>query len=313
MHELTARYGVDFATAVLYDRVKRSPRHARFIEQIDESQQRDRPNRSARDPIILIVPAAFYKEKPHSGADGRVIAEAATRMGFRCELIPLLSTGTLAENSGILRDWLGRHRTEKTILISVCKGGADVKVALNTLDAEPRFANVLAWVNICGTLSGSPFAEWMLATKPRFFAAWLFCKCGGHNFQFLQEIVPSRAGPLSAPIRLPPEMDLINVVGFPLRKHLSNGFMRRCHKFISQHGPNDGGVLLADLCHLPGLIYPVWGADHYLRPEARAGRIITAVLDYITNGLAQAATARSPQELCLATETPAIDQIARMS
>jgi len=311
--ELTRRYGVDFATALLYDRVKGSLRHASFIEQIDQLQQHPSQNKTAHQTMIGIVPASFYKEKPHSGADGRVIAAAATAMGFPYELIPLQSTGTLAENSRILLDWLARHRSRQTIVVSLCKGSADVKVALSAPEADSRFESVLAWINICGTLSGSPFAQWLLATRPGFFAAWLFCKCGGHNFRFLQEIVPSAFGSLSSPLRLPPRLPLINIVGFPLRRHLSNSFMRRCHKFISRQGPNDGGVLLADVCQLPGLLYPVWGADHYLRPDARAGRIIRAVLEYVMNGPLQPATAHSPEELCSATETPGIDQIARTS
>jgi len=303
LREIAAAEGVDFATALLFDRVKRSEHHAPFIERIDGFRivnSANGANEAGRSITIAIVPAAFYKEKPHSGADGRVVREAAIRMSFRCELIPLRSTGTLAENSTILLDWLKQHTAAKIILVSLCKGGADVKFALGASGAETRFANVRAWVNICGTLSGSPVAQWLLATKLRSFATWLFLKSGGRDFEFLQEIVPSPSGPLSGPVRLLPMMQLINIVGFPLRRHLTNGFMRRCHQFISPQGPNDGGVLLSEACRLPGFIYPVWGADHYLRPDERVQQIIRAVLNYLTSEPAPRDAAHSPEEPCRA-------------
>jgi hypothetical protein len=76
-------------------------------------------------------------------------------------------------------------------------------------------------------------------------------------------------------------MRFITLAGFPLRAHLTNTFMRRCHRFISPHGPNDGAVLLTDVAALPGDFYPIWGADHYLRPETRAKRIFAAVLNWV--------------------------------
>ena len=295
---------MDFATTLLYDRVKRSPQHSAFIGQIDQWQSSNH-RITTGNLTVALVPAAFYKENPDSGADGRLIREEAIRLGLRCELIPLASTGTLAENSQTILDWLAQHRGGKIILISLCKGGADVKFALGSTKGQEHFGDVLAWVNICGTLNGSPVAELLLATKPRFFLAWLYCKCRGLNLTFFREIVPASQGPLSAALELPASMRLINLVGFPLRRHLTNRFMRQCHRFVSRQGPTDGGVLLADACHLPGVIYPVWGADHYLRPESRARQIIGAVLEYLIED-------NNREGLRLTNETPANDQTAQM-
>jgi hypothetical protein len=272
---------VDFATALLHDRVKCSAQHGPFISRIDQWQTA-RSNPDYRQPItVAIVPAAFYKENPNSGADGRLVREEAARLGMRCELIPLSSTGMLAENAKTICDWLGAHGGERIILVSLCKGGADVKFALRDISSHEHFRGVFAWVNICGTLNGSPVAEWLLATKPGFFAAWVYCKIRGHNLAALREIATSPQNPLTAPLRLPESMRLISVVGFPLRRHLTNRFMRQCHQRVSMQGPTDGGLLLSDACHLPGRLYPVWGADHYLRPEARSRQIISAVLELL--------------------------------
>ena len=283
LREVSAREGVEFATALLYDRVKRSPQHSPFIGQIDQWQT---PNRKSAtgNTTVAVVPAAFYRENPGSGADGRLIRQAAGHLGLRAEMVPLLSKGTLAENSKIILDWLANHRGEKIILISLCKGGADVKFALGAPNAQKHFCDVSDWINICGTLNGSPVAEWLLATTPRFFVAWLYCKCRGHDIAFLGELAPSRQSPLAQPLKLPESMRLINIVGFPLRRHLTNRFMRLCYQRVSRQGPTDGGVLLADACRLPGMIYPVWGADHYLRPESRARQIIATILEYLMAG-----------------------------
>lgn len=303
LRHICAHAGVDFATALLYDRVKRSPRHSAFITQIEQWRSSGRKNSTA-NTTVAVVPAAFYKENPDSGADGKLIRDEASRLGLRAELVPLASTGTLAENAQSIFDWLANHRREKIILISLCKGGADVKFALGSPDAQEHFRNVVVWINICGTLDGSPVAEWLLATRPRFFLAWLYCKCRGHNMAFLRELVPSSQSPLSASLKLPASIRLINIIGFPLRRHLTNRFMRLCYQRVSRQGPTDGGLLLADACRLPGAIYPLWGADHYLRPESRARQVMAAVLENLTEGSNRAGFYST-------NETPAIGQTAQ--
>ena len=61
----------------------------------------------------------------------------------------------------------------------------------------------------------------------------------------------------------------------------SMGIARRNHRLLAPLGPNDGGgVLLADACRWPGALYPVWGADHFMRPpggvEETVARVLTA-------------------------------------
>ena len=303
LREISGREGLDFATSLLYDRVKRSEQHAAFIDRIDQWQTSDRKI-GAGNVVVGVIPAAFYKETPNSGADGKLILEEGRHLGLQSKLIPLSSTGTLAENSKIIFDWLANHQGNEIILVSLCKGSADVKFALNSPGAQEKFRDVSVWVNICGTLNGSPVAEWLLAAKPRYFLTWVCCKCRGYGMDFLREVAPSRQGPLTQPLKLPSSIRLINVVGFPLRHHLTNQFIRICYERVSPQGPNDGGVLLADACQLPGVIYPVWGADHYLRPESRARQIIGAILESLMADSNRAAPGS-------ANETPANGQTAQ--
>jgi hypothetical protein len=286
--EIAAREGIDFATALLFQVIVRSPQHAVFIQELSQDLARARELEHNRAIVpgccVAIVPAAFYKEKPGSGADGRVVRAAAAAAGLRCELIPVHSTGTLSENAAILVNWLSQQKREPMILVSLCKGGADVKVALARAGAAEAFGNVPCWVNICGTLSGSPLAQWLLSNKGTFLAAWIWCKCRRRNFEFLREL--RACGPLAARLRLPETMQLVSLAGFPLRQHLTNGFMRRCHAAIAPMGPNDGGMLLAEAAALPGLLYPVWKADHYFRPEEQSRRLLVALFERMKRELA---------------------------
>jgi hypothetical protein len=90
---------------------------------------------------------------------------------------------------------------------------------------------------------------------------------------------------LDFPLVLPPHIQMINVVGFPLRKHFTSAVLRRFHDRIAALGPNDGMILLADVCALPGLVYPVWGGDHNLRPAWDIRRLVTALACYLADTL----------------------------
>jgi len=74
---------------------------------------------------------------------------------------------------------------------------------------------------------------------------------------------------------------LVNVIGFPLEQHLSSAMARRQYRRLRPYGPNDGGgIVLADTLRFPGTLFPIWGADHYLRqPDdlpTRFGQILCA-------------------------------------
>jgi hypothetical protein len=299
LRKIADEKGIDFATTLLFEQVR--SRHAEFIARIDEFRGRIGELKFDRDVTIAIVPAAFYVEKPHAGAAGHVIREATERVGIRSELILIKSVGTLAQNSQTIIDWLREHAGRRIVLVSLCKGAADLKVAFEMRGAVQAFAKVEAWINVCGTPYGSPIAEWMLATKFRFFASWLYLKTTGRDIEFLKEIVPSATGPLSSALQPPDHLQVINVVGFPRLKDLSNAFMRRSHRLIAPQGPNDGGVLLAEACRAPGAIYPVLGADHYLRPDSMAQEIILAMLAHLQEMRSQCAAANSQREPCPAT------------
>jgi hypothetical protein len=156
---------------------------------------------------------------------------------------------------------------------------------------------VVVWVNLSGLLFGTALVDWLLASKLRALWFRLLFWLRGYDFTVIQELGCGPGAPLDGELRLPAHLRVIHVVGFPLERHLSNGLARRCFRRVRALGPNDGaGIVLADVARLPGVVYPVWGADHYLRPAGTdmrilARRILSAVRDIL------AETAPCPEEV----------------
>jgi hypothetical protein len=264
--QIAAQEGIDFATALLYDRLRRSPEHGPVIRRVEEMAPPEPAELDGRNITVAVVPGAFYVEYPHSGAGGQQVQAEATRFGCRTALIPTRSFGALRENGRIICDWLGRCPEQRIVLVSLSKGGADVKSALEEPDAGPAFRKVIAWVSLSGIVKGTPLVGWLLSRRLRTWMVRLLFWYRGYHFAVVRELGRDPAGPLGGTVRVPGHLRVIHVAGFPLQCHLSKRLMRRGFRRLAPWGPNDGGVLLADVCALPGVIYPVWGADHYLRP-----------------------------------------------
>jgi hypothetical protein len=286
LQEIATQHGIDFAAALLYDRVHRSPQHADFIRRLEACPE-THPSRRL-DATVVIVPGAFYVEYPHTGADGRLLREEAAHFGCPSELIPLPSLGHLSETAALICEWLAARPAGPVILVSLSKGGADVKAALARPDAACAFRNVIVWVNLCGLLEGTPLANWVLASRLRTLWFRLLLYWRGYDFTVIHDLVRAPGAPLDFDLTLPDHVQMMSVVGFPLAQHMTNRLARRCFRRVQALGPNDGaGIVLADACRLPGLLYPVWGADHYMRPAGTDIRgIIRRILHYLSEELA---------------------------
>jgi hypothetical protein len=282
LQEISAREGIDFATALLYSRIRCSPEHGPFIRWVDSLMQS--PNiPCCLGTTLVVVPGACYAEYPQTGADGRRLLDNAASWGCRAERLPVASFGSLAANARTICTWLDDRPEEPVLLISLSKGAADLKTALTRPEAPRAFRNVRAWVNLSGITHGTPLVSWFLNHPFRSLMIRLLCWHRGYQVSVLQELDRRRGGPLDQELVLPLPFPVIHVVGFPLNYHLTRR-ARRGHRRLMPLGANDGGgILLGDLSRLPGLIYPVWGADHYLQPNwdicPLIGRIVQAARD----------------------------------
>jgi hypothetical protein len=285
IQEIATREGIDAATTQLYRSVLESPQHGPFIHRVDEICKRTAPRKWKTDYPLIIVPGAFYRENARSGADGRLLREQAERLDCRTGIIPIASRGTLKQNARIICNWLVEHQEQPVILASLSKGGADVKMALAEPDSASAFKNVAAWVNLCGILNGTPMAEWLLSRNPAALLNRLYYTLRGQGLGFLRDLGYGSGWPLDFELQLPQHIRMITIAGFPLREHLSSPIARRCHRRLAHLGPNDGSLVMSDVCALPGQLYPIWGADHYLRPKIDVNQLVLAILQYLDEEL----------------------------
>src|SRR5713226_5414620 len=203
IQEIATREGMDAATTQLYQSILESPQHGPFVRRIDEICKRTEPRRWQSDFPLVIVPGAFYRENPRSGADGRILREQAERLGCPTGIIPIASRGTLKQNARIICDWLLDNREQPVILASLSKGGADVKMALAEPDATGAFKNVTAWVNLCGILNGTPMAEWLLSRNLAALLNRLYYRLRGQSLEFLRDLRYGVGCPLDFELSLP--------------------------------------------------------------------------------------------------------------
>jgi hypothetical protein len=267
--------GIEFATALLYDRALRDPANAAFQRRILEADAQ----RSLRPDIIGVVPGAFHGQHKHTGADGLKIAETVSGLAPRIEIIPVRSFGPLEENARGILDWLEARRGQRIVLTSLSKGSADVKCALASPRAAAAFTSVVSWVSFSGIVQGTPLVAWLRARPLRSSAFGLLLRLQGHRSAVIDELRRGEDAPLWSWPAPPPHLRIVHVNACPLRHHLRHRWAPRGYERVLPLGPNDGGgILLGDLAQLPGVVCPIWGADHYLQPSWDVTPVLRAVV-----------------------------------
>jgi hypothetical protein len=276
IERLVEAQGIDFATAVLYDRLIRRPDVADLLSRFADHDISD-SRRAARGRLAL-VPGALYREYPQTGADGCEILSEVRRLGWSAELVPLPSDGSPHENGIHLCHWLRQQPRPDLVLVSLSKGGADVKCALALPEAKDAFDCVRGWISFGGILNGAPMVEWV-CTRP-LARAWyrMVCMLGGHDFTTFTNLGRNPTSPLAFPLSVFPHMNVIHVVGVPLRRHLSSSRARRWHRRLARWGPNDSVTMLSDVIGWPGNVFPVWGTDHYGQERWDARHLVPFLL-----------------------------------
>ena len=273
--EVAHEQGLEFATAVLYDRVLRDVEHRTFFQQVQTSDA----NAPIQPMLVGIIPGAFYREHKNTGADGARLAAIFKSMNGRVECVPLESFGSLAANASLIADWLWQHNQQRVLLISLSKGSADLKIALALSNANELFSNVAAWISLSGLPQGTPLVAWLRRQPLRRLGVRLLLRVRGQRYSVVEELRQEAGGPLAVWPVLPPHLRVIHVVSFPLRRHLAHPWAARAYERVAPLGPNDGGgFLLGDVSQLPGTVFPVWGADHYLQPAWDATLLLRRLL-----------------------------------
>ncbi|EDY20941.1 hypothetical protein CfE428DRAFT_1234 [Chthoniobacter flavus Ellin428] len=271
--DLAHREGLDFATAVLYDRVQRVPANAAFW------QAAQQPPAELNADLIGIVPGAFHRQHRNTGADGARVLAIARKLGCEAAVIPTPSFGKIDETAEVILRWLAAQRGRKIALVSLSKGGAEVKRALASAAAPAAFADVSAWVSLSGLVQGTPLIAWLRRQPLRWWGVRLQLWWYGCATRALEDLRHGPGTVLDTWPALPEHLTAVHVLGFPCARHLFHPWAHRGYSRLAALGPNDGGgILLADCARLPGIVCPLWGLDHYLAPEQDALSTLTGIV-----------------------------------
>lgn len=284
--KLVAIHGLDEVTRRLFQSLQVSRRHGPAIKAIDRlcESPADCPSAGVQ---LAIVPGFLYREYPLSGADGKMLSKAAEKLGWDSQIIEVESTGRLATNASIILDWLARHGRRPTVLASISKGGADVVAALQRREAREAFGNVLGWVDVGGLILGSPVVDMVSRNKIKMLGFRALFAYRGWDIRAVLDLRRS-GGILAKGFATIDTMRIVHAIGFPQEQDFVRAMLRNFSRQIGSMGPNDGSILLLDSIAADGVVYPVWGADHYMRPRY--------IMEPLCRGLLQYAAGLRPME-----------------
>ena len=283
LQEITQQEGIDFATALLYTRLRESPENGAVIQDVEQRVNLVKGQKQQAGVKVLIVPGGFHEEDSDSRECLQIVHGEVTRLGFESEIIPTASFGAIADNAQVIQSSLRASCDNPTLLVALSKGTAEVKWALR--DAPELFQNVVGWINVSGLLYGSEWVSWVLNRRLSRLGARFWCWRKGYPFSTLQQLRQGHELLLDFEVSIPENIKVMHIVGFPLDGHLCHRYTQLSFRRLSQRGPNDGmGFMLGDLTRAGGEIYPVWNADHLLRPGNKDMRgVIGPVLDYMAD------------------------------
>jgi hypothetical protein len=284
MRKAASLQALDEATRALYVRVREAPRNRCLAAALEQGPMPSTvPAHGAR---ILLVPGILYRDYPETGADGARLRAIAASIGIPFETIPAEGTAGLDAAASLIIDRLERLPVdEQVLLFSLSKGSAEVRHALIQGDGDAAFRRVRAWVSVSGLPFGTPSFEGVLRRPLSrvLFAAWFWWR--RWKLEPVRELLAYQP---QAPFVLPPHLTFIQIAAFPLHSHLRDRRSRRLQQRLAALGPNDGFAVLNDLAALPGSLYPVWGADHYLEgaPDlsGRIERLVAYLIERLERG-----------------------------
>ncbi|TGJ98208.1 hypothetical protein EHQ53_00280 [Leptospira langatensis] len=276
---------IDKGAALFYQRVITDPKNKRFLEYLDKKEadfKQQRPDFSGKKTVLAMVPGMFYADNPEVGADGAALRKLASNVGIRSDLIPVGQASPASENAKTICEYLEFLSPDETVIIaSPSKGSADFRTAIETCGKEPYFKKVRGWYSIGGILKGSRMIEGVLDDFWTRLEVRTYFFFKGYDWSGFLSIRKGKDAPLDKDWELPSGIQMINVVGVPLFRHVSLR-ARPYYNFLMNYGPNDGIILLSDALHHGSLVYPSFRNDHYFlrgMPEAKILAMIAYLLE----------------------------------
>lgn len=280
LKRLSDEFSVDFAAIYFADRVYRLPANRLLRRTYDAHLKKamaeyfQKADRSllpqAADYTILFVPAYNYESHTTTGADLKVPRVALRAAGLAPQLIPTDEIGAIESNARLIADYLTRttRPNDRVIVVSASKSSPEVALALTALG--PQAAGVKAWINIVGTLQGTPLADEVMGEGPLSRYRPYVDDPGMHS------MVTAVRRKAYATFRFRDDLLIINYIGIPVTSTISRQ-VRDSYIVLRPYGPNDGLNMLADLIAPRSVTLADFGRDHYMVDESLRQRTIALI------------------------------------
>ncbi len=266
--QVSRRWSPDVAALLLWRQVERRAAgdglvadYRRALEHADALPQ------PLQGELFLLVPGWLYRSDTSSGADLEAQARLLRAQGARVVRADTDENGTVAANAQRVVDAV-RHAaagSERITLVSASKGGAEVALALSWLARAGESDAVHAWVNIGGTLRGTPLADLALSWPACWFVQAAVLNDG--SFDALRSVATAASAERAAALQRPAPVRVVNLIGIPLSGQVSPRATLG-YRLLRGHGPNDGITALADALAPDASTIALPGVDHFFqRPD----------------------------------------------
>ncbi|MDH3443502.1 MAG: hypothetical protein OEN50_06225 [Deltaproteobacteria bacterium] len=300
LKQLSDEFSVDFAALFFADRVAAQPLGRRFRNSFEAARdyvQRALPQSRVKFPEtvedfeIVFVPGYLYRRHPATGADFAAPRKALKRVGLHYHFVETDEDGAIEANADlVLAALLARARSgRRAIIVSASKSGAEVGLALTKLGILAS-RQVAAWVNIVGTLQGTPLADVKLWQEMEDLI-------GEVSIAGVESLTTAHSRQRFRNFRVPKDIFVVNYIGIPVSGSVSS-LARSGYLQLQSQGPNDGLSLLSDLI-LPGrLTLADLGRDHFLLDDdldIRTLALTIAIIGWLENDQSKVLSSRQNQ------------------
>jgi hypothetical protein len=209
-----------------------------------------------------------------------------TRQGIENHLIETEDNGTVEDNAAHIAQELKPYlkRGKPIILISGSKGGPEVALALGGLLSADETRPIKAWINICGSLRGSPLSDYWLTWPNKLVPIFYWRLRGWGGLEGLASLDTARSRKRAEQLKIPRHIFIVNYIGVPVSGNIRDTTKGFTYGKLRNFGPNDGLVLIPDEIEPSGLTVTELGRGHFLRDpdfDVRA----TALLHTVTRRL----------------------------
>jgi hypothetical protein len=268
LKKLADRTSMDFAALVFARALSGEPR-SRTVQAAFDRFLQEEPGRAAAalgrphgfPYTLLFAPSWLYKSHPENGADFANQRGLLDRLGVSNRLIESGESDSVEDNAAVIVRTIRETGCGdgRIVLVSASKSGAEAATALSGLTSGEA-ACVAAWINIAGSLRGTPLADSALRVPAKWLARGIFW-LSGWNWDALESLGTERSRRRFETLQLPQTITVLNIIAVPVSG--SVGYqVYPGYQVLSAHGPNDGVVLLADTVWPGGINVVALGADH---------------------------------------------------